>query len=66
MQMLRIGPPRAPKGHEDQLPVDPEASAQRQVEAAEREDARRRVAALDLRVDVLTGRLRRHEQRKHH
>lgn len=43
---------------------DPEEDRDKEIEA--REDARRRVAALDVRVDVLTRRMTAHEQKKQH
>lgn len=51
---------REPPTHEDA-----EAERKRLADERQRAEARRRVAALDLRVEVLTRRLDKHEERPH-
>lgn len=60
--MMGLGHRTPPR---EQVSNNIEDSDKRRKELAEREDAKRRVAALDVRVDVLTRRMNKHEKQPH-
>lgn len=62
--MLGMNPTRHPPPGTGQVVVDDEHK--RLADLEERRDALRRVEALDLRIDVLTRRVSRHERKPNH
>ena len=67
MNTLGLSSVRPPKPVNGQTPHDTEQGRINRIADQEaREDARKRVAALDLRVDVLTRRMAQHERKKSH